>query len=133
MINWILGLACPALAAIQPSQQDSATRCDHLPGFVHSNIHNTNSVKTSFVEAHRVNESGVLNSVPFCRLSGSIPYTGNNSVLFEVWLPERESYNGRYLSVGISPFRGKLCCVTTVVNVTRKRGLCGCNRHCCIG
>ena len=133
MINWILGLACLALAGTQPSQQESAARCDHLPDLIPSNIHNVNSVKTSFVEAHRVNESGVLNSVPFCRLSGSIPYTGNNSVLFEVWLPERESYNGRYLSVGISSFHGKLCCVPTFANVVRKWGLCGYNRQRCIG
>ena len=130
MINWLLSLACLALAGTQPSQQDSAARCDHLPDLIPSNI---NSVKASFVEAHRVNESGVLNSVPFCRLSGSIPYTGNNSVLFEVWLPERESYNGRYLSVGISPSRGKLCCVTIFANMVRKWGLCGYNRHRCVG
>ncbi|PLB46095.1 putative feruloyl esterase B precursor [Aspergillus steynii IBT 23096] len=53
-----------------------------------------------------MNVSGTWNSIPFCRLQGSIPYPINNSVLFELWLPDNETYNGRYLSVGNGGFAG---------------------------
>lgn len=40
------------------------------------------------------------NAFTFCRVVGRMPYGPNNTLNFEVWLPEAESYNDRYLSVG---------------------------------
>lgn len=42
----------------------------------------------------------VNNNATFCRVVGVIPYGPNNTLNFEVWLPEADSYNERYLSVG---------------------------------
>ena len=43
----------------------------------------------------------ISNTKPLCRVVGQIPYGENNTLNFEVWLPEAESYNERYLSVGM--------------------------------
>jgi hypothetical protein len=43
----------------------------------------------------------ISNTKPLCRVVGQIPYGENNTLNFEVWLPESESYNERYLSVGM--------------------------------
>ena len=42
----------------------------------------------------------ISNTKPLCRVVGQIPYGENNTLNFEVWLPEAEDYNQRYLSVG---------------------------------
>ena len=36
----------------------------------------------------------------FCQVFGEVSYGGNETLVFELWLPKRESYNGRYLAVG---------------------------------
>jgi len=52
------------------------------------------------------------NTVPLCRIQGAMSYgcRGNDTLLFEVWLPEGCAYNGRYISVGgfrdTDPFTG---------------------------
>lgn len=42
------------------------------------------------------------NNISFCRVLGTIMYGAeeNNTLNFEVWLPEPVDYNGRYISVG---------------------------------
>lgn len=58
----------------------------------------------STVSAHALNLTGVegTNDIEICRIEGSIAYGAekNNTLHFEVWLPESSGYNGRYLSVG---------------------------------
>lgn len=41
-----------------------------------------------------------VNNFTFCRVFGKMPYGPNNTLNFEVWLPEQSKYEGRYLSVG---------------------------------
>jgi hypothetical protein len=40
------------------------------------------------------------NHYAFCRVKGHIEYSGNNTLSFELWLPEQESFNERYLVAG---------------------------------
>lgn len=42
------------------------------------------------------------NKIPFCRISAAQPYPTNNRVQFEVWLPDPNVYNNRFLVVGKS-------------------------------
>lgn len=58
-------------------------------------------LNSSYTRENAVNISGTLNAVPVCRLFGNVPYAGNNSVIFELWLPSTEKYNGRFLVVGM--------------------------------
>lgn len=43
----------------------------------------------------------LTNAASFCRIEGKIPYGENNTLNFEIWLPDGETYNNRYLSVGM--------------------------------
>ena len=43
----------------------------------------------------------ISNTKPLCRVVGQIPYGENNTLNFEVWLPEADVYNERYISVGM--------------------------------
>ncbi|KAJ6442610.1 LOW QUALITY PROTEIN: feruloyl esterase [Purpureocillium lavendulum] len=65
---------------------------------------------TSYVPAGAVSipGSGATNTDPFCRLYGTRPYAGNNSVEFEVWLPDRGRYNDRLLVVGNGGMAGTI-------------------------
>lgn len=42
------------------------------------------------------------NEAAFCRVVGIIPYGpgGNNTLNFELWLPAKSNYDGRYVAVG---------------------------------
>lgn len=86
------------------AQSDLQSQCSHLSTLVSAHIRNVQSPRSAFIDVHGMNVSGIWNSVPFCRFQGLIPYPDNNSVLFEIWLPDNETYNGRYLSVGAFPF-----------------------------
>ncbi|KAI1411947.1 feruloyl esterase [Hypoxylon sp. FL1857] len=57
-------------------------------------------LNSSHIPQKSVNISGTLNEIPFCQLLGRIPYAGNNSVIFELWLPAAENYTGRFVVVG---------------------------------
>lgn len=58
-------------------------------------------LNATHVPAHALNVTGVFNAVPLCRVVGETTYAGgNNSVLFEVWLPDAAAYNDRFMVVG---------------------------------
>lgn len=45
--------------------------------------------------------SSSLHNISYCRVTGSVAYGHrNHSVEFELWLPMRDSYNGRFMVVG---------------------------------
>lgn len=43
------------------------------------------------------------NNISLCRVVGTIAYgeSRNDTLTFELWLPDNTNYNGRYLSVGM--------------------------------
>lgn len=57
-------------------------------------------INATFIAAGGLSVDGVNNTVPFCRIFATEKYALNNSVLYEVWLPEQAEYSGCYLSVG---------------------------------
>lgn len=56
----------------------------------------------TFIDAFALNVSGTLNTRPFCRLASQLAYGSDDTLNFEVWLPDDVEYNGRYLAVGMS-------------------------------
>lgn len=54
------------------------------------------------VAAAAMTVSGVSNEAPFCRVVASIAYGGNETLNFELWLPENNAYGGRFMAVGTS-------------------------------
>ena len=60
------------------------------------------AVNSTLVGPGELKLDGVVgvNRFTLCRVIGKIPYEGNSTLNFEVWLPEAPIYKGRYLSVG---------------------------------
>ncbi|KAI1867801.1 uncharacterized protein JN550_006942 [Neoarthrinium moseri] len=65
-------------------------------------------INATYVPAASLNISGSFNQFPFCRVYAQVPYPENNTVGFEVWLPEPKSYNGNFLAVGNGGFAGNV-------------------------
>jgi hypothetical protein len=78
------------------SAATSKDRCASLRNGV-DHIVDANSVVAGALQLESM--TGV-NNVTFCRVRGLMPYGGNNTLNYEVWLPEKSKYNRRYLSVG---------------------------------
>ncbi|KAI2778631.1 feruloyl esterase [Daldinia loculata] len=57
-------------------------------------------LNSSYIPENTLNITNKSNVSPLCRLFGKAPYPKNNSVIFELWLPAAEKYNGRFLVVG---------------------------------
>lgn len=56
---------------------------------------------TSITTAQDAVLSSSLGNITYCRVAGSVAYGHrNHSVEFELWLPSRDSYNGRFMVVG---------------------------------
>ncbi|KAK1598923.1 tannase and feruloyl esterase [Colletotrichum navitas] len=98
---------------------NSSTSCDILPDLIRSSILTLGSVETAFVPTNSLNVSGTFNSVSFCRVNGSVPYPENNTVFFEVWLPDTDVYNGRFLAVGNGGMAGTIDHVAMLENVNK--------------
>jgi len=86
-------------ALSSPVDHDSCTSLRHGVDYVvsSSRVNIGGIAEISAVAAQNITET---NTASFCRVIGLMPYGPNNTLHFEVWLPENEDYNGRYLSVG---------------------------------
>lgn len=104
VISSVLMLAaCHATSAF--AQVLSASACACLEGLgADIGISGDVQYSASTVSAHALNLTGVegTNDIEICRIEGSMAYGAekNNTLHFEVWLPESSAYKGRYLSVG---------------------------------
>ena len=84
-----------------PAEQTQA-QCASFAQLNDGSIDGTHLSKSEFVLAGALNILGVVNKLPFCRVTGSVTYAGNESVGIELWLPTQRDYNGRYMAVGTS-------------------------------
>ncbi|KAK2007652.1 tannase and feruloyl esterase [Colletotrichum eremochloae] len=98
---------------------NTSTSCDALPDLVKSSILTLGAVETAFVPINFLNVSGTFNSVAFCRVNGSVPYPENNTVFFEVWLPDTDVYNSRFLAVGNGGMAGTIDYAAMLENVNK--------------
>ncbi|KAK1982893.1 tannase and feruloyl esterase [Colletotrichum cereale] len=114
-----LALALLLLPPHALGSADASTRCDTLPGSIQSSISNLGAVESAFVPTNALNVSGTFNSIAFCRVNGSVPYPENNTVFFEVWLPDTDLYNGRFLAVGNGGMAGTIDYVSMLENVNK--------------
>ncbi|EFQ25115.1 tannase and feruloyl esterase [Colletotrichum graminicola M1.001] len=114
-----LALALLLLPSHALGSANSSTSCDVLPDLIRSSILTLGSVETGFVPTNSLNVSGTFNSVSFCRVNGSVPYPENNNVFFEVWLPDTDVYNARFLAVGNGGMAGTIDYVAMLENINK--------------
>jgi hypothetical protein len=83
-------------AAVNSGQCSSLAACGTTFG------EGVSIINATFIAASGLNVSGTLNNVSFCRVFAEVAYGDNDTVGFEVWLPDGTQYNGRFLAVGTS-------------------------------
>ncbi|KAF5528156.1 putative esterase [Colletotrichum aenigma] len=93
--------------------------CESLAEQVKASVPELTSVSSALVSANSLNITSVFNSASFCRFNGTVPYAENNTVLFEVWLPETGSYNGRFLAIGNGGLAGTIDYAAMVENLNK--------------
>lgn len=90
----------PALYAVASAASGACSRLNgaSLPAFPHPVRFNATAVDAGELHAGQA----INNNIAFCRVTGSISYGPglDNTLLFELWLPNNADYNGRYLAVG---------------------------------
>ncbi|KAI2615967.1 feruloyl esterase [Hypoxylon sp. NC1633] len=94
----------------------------HNPGHTSVTILNA-----SYVPENTFNASGVFNSIPACRVFGSVPYAGQNSVVFELWLPAADTYNDRFLVEGNGGLAGTISTKNVVTSLNKGYAVAGGN------
>ncbi|KAI1761417.1 feruloyl esterase [Hypoxylon sp. FL1150] len=82
-------------------------------------------LNSSHIPEKAANISGTLNAFPVCRLFGSVPYAGNNSVIFELWLPSTKKYNGRFVVVGNGGMAGTISESDVIRNLNKGFAVAG--------
>ncbi|TPX13847.1 uncharacterized protein E0L32_005791 [Thyridium curvatum] len=67
------------------------------------------------------------NKAAFCRVVGIIPYgpDGNNTLNFELWLPAKSNYDGRYVAVGNGGFAGSIDYVSMLQQLNNGHAVAG--------
>jgi feruloyl esterase len=63
-------------------------------------IHDTTLMSSVHVPIGAMIISGTANKVAFCQVVGSVAYGGNETLNFELWLPDISIYEGRFMAVG---------------------------------
>ncbi|KAK4569362.1 hypothetical protein LTR86_003124 [Recurvomyces mirabilis] len=93
-------LALTGLAnALVPPQQTA--NCSTFAAGVKLNSYNATVLNATYYPIHGLNDSGVLNNVSFCQVYSEVSYgTGNDSLIFALWLPDVLQYESRFMAVG---------------------------------
>lgn len=90
---WVARAA--ATSVVRSDAANCTSLVENLKGYLNITINNLSLIATGVLSIN-----GVINTASFCRVFASAPYPVNNSVKYEIWLPEADGYNGRFLSVG---------------------------------
>ena len=58
-------------------------------------------VNFTFITKHGLNIiSSTLNAIPFCLVYETVTYGSNETIHMEIWLPDADEYNGKFLVIG---------------------------------
>jgi feruloyl esterase len=60
------------------------------------------------IAARRDSQEKISVAVPFCRVIGAVRPTAESDIQFELWLPRREDWNGKFEGVGSGASRGTI-------------------------
>ncbi|OGE50831.1 hypothetical protein PENARI_c015G04675 [Penicillium arizonense] len=113
-----------AIAALFGVSALAVDPCTHVPALAKqiAEISVTSASWTSrneLVLSGSSTDAALPNQYGFCRVKGHIEYSGNNSLAFELWLPEQDSYNERYLVAGNGGLAGTIDTSAMMLNLNR--------------
>jgi len=100
--SFYLTLACLISSLRAFDISSTSQKCN---AFAQSGITGNSSVtliRSTLIAEKTLNISSSLNTFAFCRVIAKIAYgsNANDTLNFEVWLPDPEDYNGRFMAVG---------------------------------
>ncbi|KAK0975347.1 hypothetical protein LTS01_013893 [Friedmanniomyces endolithicus] len=94
-------LAFGALAAQALVLPQKVPDCATFGAGVALGAYDATLLNTTYYPIGSLNNSDVLNTVAFCEVYASISYgTGNDSLIFALWLPDVLHYDNRFMAVG---------------------------------
>ena len=102
-------LAIAAFGALIPSDA-SATDCEGLLGktFGDEIIFEVANVQGTMTVGSLGDREGTVLRPPLCKVRGMITPVEGSSIQFEVWLPPKNTWNGKYAGVGNGAFSGSI-------------------------
>lgn len=59
-----------------------------------------NIQSATLIPSGGLNVSNVLNNISFCQVVANVPYAPNDTLSFQLWLPDESIYQGRFMAVG---------------------------------
>ncbi|KAK3673322.1 hypothetical protein LTR78_006868 [Recurvomyces mirabilis] len=78
----------------------------------------------TYYQIHGLNDSGVLNNVSFCQVYPKVSYgTGNDSLIFALWLPDVLQYERRFMAVGNGGMAGVIDYASMMTQLNSGYGL----------
>ncbi len=106
----VAGVTCILAALVCGASATAAADCAHLAArtFGHALIATAANAAPPFSVAGKDPPTPVSVSAPFCRVQGVIKPSADSDIKFEVWLPSRSAWNGKYEGVGNGGFAGSL-------------------------
>lgn len=103
VIIWALSQIASAVSQVPLTPQDCATFAKKAT-FLNPKAKLLNS---TYVPANDLTILGITNKYGFCRVYGKIAYGKSNKLGFQLWLPDADAYNNRFLAIGNGGMAGK--------------------------
>ncbi|KAK5107508.1 hypothetical protein LTR62_001080 [Meristemomyces frigidus] len=117
----LLAVAGLANALVLPQQ---AANCSTFTKSIALSNYNTTVLNSTYYPAGGLNNSGTVNSVAFCEVYSSVSYgTGNDSLIFAIWLPDVLQYESRFMAVGNGGMAGTIDYTNMMTQLNSAYGL----------
>ncbi|KAM0500928.1 hypothetical protein ACHAP8_004647 [Fusarium lateritium] len=84
--------------------------------------HNATILSTTYHAVGALNISGTHNKIPFCEICASVQYGNNNSLIFELWLPDANHYASRFMAIGNGGQGGEISQADMMVELNNDLG-----------
>ncbi|KAI1205897.1 feruloyl esterase [Annulohypoxylon truncatum] len=123
----VISLLAFAVHALNNNTPWQADECSEFATSLSTSDIGGSILNSSHIPVKAVNISGTLNIFPLCRLFGKVPYPKNNSIIFELWLPAADKYNGRFLVIGNGGMAGTIDEGNVILNVNKGYAVAGSN------
>ncbi|WP_298396422.1 tannase/feruloyl esterase family alpha/beta hydrolase [Sphingobium sp.] len=103
-------LAAIASAGLFVTTPAAASECDALIGsrFGEALVYEVNDVRDTLHIANIGHRTPLTLDKPLCRVKGLIEPVSGSQIQFELWLPPKATWNGRYAGVGNGAFSGSI-------------------------
>jgi hypothetical protein len=62
--------------------------------------HQGTLINSTLVPRDALNISGVTNEIAFCQIFGYVTYGRNETLNFQLWLPDERIYEQRFMAIG---------------------------------